>query len=31
VQDILLRKRDIMGGLSNVVLKRILGEWYYDV
>lgn len=31
LQDILLRKRDIMGGLSNVILKRILGEWYYDV
>lgn len=27
VQDMLLWKRDVMGGLSNVILKRILGEW----
>jgi hypothetical protein len=27
VQDILLWKRNVMGGLSNVILKRILGEW----
>ena len=26
VLDVLLRKRDIMGGFSNIILKRILGE-----